>query len=252
MGTTTIALPKVNWAELLKLVGLPSKSVQSKRTPEIVDRTNELVRRVVSIVDDLITSVIEKRTSDEFAKARAEVFPQYFAVMRALGDLARVVIPKQTIERLSAEWFSEMEAEFRDRGPSTFGSDLTERGIFTIWILRKIHDLAQEIATCQTSKENEPKETEIATEFVTNAMWTRFHLDCLTKSMQDNRAIYPDVVEPIRDGLRAAVNTYASIRQWADLRRTHGSEAELGPIEWTDEDELLLCDSMRDLERESA
>jgi hypothetical protein len=176
-----------------------------------------LVNTVVTVVDDLVSATMDKRTAEDFLKARAEVFPQYFMAMRALGDLAGIVLRKQTLERLRREWFSELEADFRELGPSTFGSDLTDRGIFTVWTLRKIHDLAEEIAA-SAAPGDESRDSELPMEFATKAMWTRFHVDCLTKSMRGKRPIYPEVVEPIRDGLRAAVNTYACIRQWADLR----------------------------------
>jgi len=251
MGSAAVALPRVSLADMLKLIGLPSEVSETEHTTEIMGRANDLVRTVVSVVDDLVSIAIEKRTADDFGSSRAEVFPQYFVAMRALGDLARIVLPKQTIERLSAEWFSGLEADFRELGAAAFGSDLTDRGIFTVWTLRKIHDLAQEIAVSPFPKENEVKDGELAMEFATKALWTRFHVDCLTKSMRGKRPIYPEVVEPIRDGLRAAVNTYACIRQWADLRHPR-PEPQLGPIEWTSDDELLLIDSMSDLERESA
>jgi hypothetical protein len=179
------------------------------------------------------------------------VFPQYFAAMRALGDLGRIVLPKQTVMRLSSEWFCELEADFRDLGPSAFGEDLTERGIYTVWMLRKIHDMAQEITVSLPRAEDTGKDREMAMDFAARALWTRFHVDCLTKVMRDKKSIYPEVVEDIRDGLRQAVDTYACIRQWADLRNPQ-KEAEIGPIEWTVDDELLLADSMRDLDRESA
>lgn len=234
----------VNLAELLKLVGLPSERARAEK---IVDGANELVRTVITVIDDLVTTAIEKRTAEDFAKARTDIFPQYFAAKRALGDLARIVLPKPTIERLSAESFSELEADFRELGPSMFGSDLTDRGVFTLWTIRKIYDLAQELSASPLPKESEAKDAEIAMEYAVAAIWTRFHVDCLAKSMHSKKPIYPEVVEPIRDGLRAAVNAYACIRKWADLRNPR-PEPELGPIEWTDEDEELLADSMRDLD----
>lgn len=251
MGSVAVApRPKVSLFELLKLVALPS---EKEDIAEVVGRANELVRTIVPIIDDLVSFTIEKRTAEEFVNARNEVYPKYFVAMRALGDLGRIVIPKQTIERLSAEWFSEMEADFRELGPSAFGADLTDRGIFTIWTLRKIHDLGEEIVASASPKKSEAKDAAMAMEFATKAMWTRFHVDCLTKSMRSKKPIYPDVVEHVRDGLRAAVDTYACIRQWADLRNPR-PEPELSPIEWTNDDEMLLADSMRDLslERDSA
>jgi hypothetical protein len=67
--------------------------------------------------------------------------------------------------------------------------------------------------------------------------------------MRANKPIYPEVIEPIRDGLRAAVDAYAAIRQWADLRNPK-QEPDLASMAWTEDDEVLLADSMRDLDRE--
>ena len=252
MGSAAVALPSgvggFNLGDLLKLVGLPS--AKERRTENIVGAANELIRTVVTVIDDLVSASIEKRTAEDFVAARAELFPQYFVAMRALGDLGRIVLPKQTLDRLSAEWFSQLEADFRELGPSSFGADLTERGIFTVWTLRKIHDLAQEITAHPLSEENREKNDQMAMHYATAALLTRFHVDCLANSMRGQKPIYPEVTEPIRDGLRAAVNTYACIRQWADLRNPR-PEPELGPVEWTGDDERLLADSMRDLEQES-
>jgi hypothetical protein len=198
----------------------------------------------------LISTAIEKRTAEEFRATTVQIFPQYFAAMRALGDLVRIVVPKQTMERLSEEWISELEADFRDHGPSTFGADLTDRGIFTAWMFRKISDLAKEVSVSPNAKDSEA-DVQMASDFAAKALWTRFHIDCLVKAMRGNKPIYPGVVEPVRDGLRMAVNTYACIREWVDLRNPI-PEPEIGPIEWTDEDELLLADSMSDLDRKSA
>jgi hypothetical protein len=250
MGTGTITLARPNIGELLKVVVFP-KAAQNKRSAEMVDRANDLIRNITSVIDDLISAAIEKRTAADFIAARTELFSQYFAAMRALGDLARIIIPRQTIDRLSAEWFCELEADFRDLGPSTFGADLTERGLFTVWTLRKIQDLAQEISSSAAAEKNEAEDVKMASDFAVKALYTRFHVDCLIKAMRDSRPIYPDVVESIRDGLRAAVNTYACIRQWADLKNPR-PEPDLDAVEWTDEDGLLLIDSMCDLDKTTA
>jgi hypothetical protein len=250
MSSVSMTLPRpiINIGELLKIVGLPT---ERERTAKLVDRAGDLVRQVVSVIDDLVTRSIEQRTAAEFSTVRGEVFPQYCAAVRALGDLARIVLPQATIERLSMESFSEMEADFREFGSSTFGSDLTERGLFTVWTLRKIYDLAKEISASPVPKEIAEQDAEKARDFVRFALWNRFHVDCLTKSMRAKKPIYPEVVDPIRDGLRAAVDAYAHIRQWADLRNPK-PEPDFAPIEWTGDDDALLADSMYDLDHETA
>jgi hypothetical protein len=244
-ASMTVPAPKVNLGQLLKVVGLPTERDRAAKT---ANQVNHLLREIVVVIDGLVGASIDQRTSAEFVKMREEVFPQYVAAITALGSLARIVIPKQTIDRISLESFSEMEADFRDFGDSALGSDLAERGLFTVWTIRKIYDLAKEIEASEFPKENPKEDAEKAREFVRAALWNRFHVDCLIKSMRTNKPIYPEVVEHIRDGLRAAVDAYAHVRQWADIRNPR-PDLDPGPIEWTDEDQVLLLDSMRDLEQ---
>jgi len=241
----TVPAPKINLGQLLKVVGLPTERDRAATT---VGQISNLFREVVVVIDGLVAASIDQRSSAEFVKTREEVFPQYVAAITALGSLARIVIPKQTIDRISLESFSEMEADFRDFGDSSLGSDLAERGLFTVWTIRKIYDLAKEIEASESPKENAKEDLEKAREFVRAALWNRFHVDCLIKSIRTSKPIYPGVVEHIRDGLRAAVDAYAHVRQWADIRNPR-PDLDPGPIEWTGEDEAWVMDSVRDLEQ---
>jgi hypothetical protein len=238
--------PKVNVGQLLKVVGLPTEREQAEKS---VAEHADFLRGIVVVVDGLISTAIDQRTAASFDAVREEVFPQYVAAVMALGSLTRIVLSKQTIDRISLESFSEMEADFRELGDSTVGLDLTERGLFTLWTIRKIYDLGKEIEASDLPKENAKEDSEKAREFVRFGLWSRFHLDCLIKSVRTKKPIYPDVTEPLRDGLRASVNAYAHICQWADLR-TPQVEQGLPAVEWTDDDEMLLVDSMRDLDQE--
>jgi len=234
----------VSLGDMLKLVSLPSESERAANKVS-GSRAEELIRIIALVIDDLVGRAAEKRSAEDFAQTRAEVFPQYFAAMRALGDLVRIVVPVHAMERLMSESLSELEADFRDLGPAAFGSDLSDRGLFTIWTLRKIKDLAQEIGTLSPTADH-AADVDMAMNFASFAVWTRFHIDCLVRSMRTKKPIYPELVAPIIDGLRGAVDAYAWIRQSIDLRVTI-PEPELAPIPWDDEDESLLSDSMRTL-----
>jgi hypothetical protein len=244
-ASMTVPAPEVNLGQLLRVVGLPT---ERDRTAAAVGHVNHLLREVVVVIDGLVAACSDQRTSTEFVKMREEVFPQYVAAITALGTLARIVIPKQAIDRISLESFSEMESVFRECGDSALGSDLAERGLFTVWTIRKIYDLAKEIEGSEFPKEHAKEDVEKAREFVRFALWNRFHVDCLIKSMRTGKPPYPEVVEHIRDGLRAAVDAYAHVREWADIRNPR-PDLDPGPIEWTSDDELLLLDSMQDLEQ---
>lgn len=246
---TPTGVGQFNLGETLKLVGLPSKGEDAGKHRSGSD--DELVRGIISVIDDLVLSTIKKRSKEDFDKTRTEVFPQYFAAMRALGDLVRIIVPKLKVELLITESLAEIEKDFRNLGPSTFGSDLSNRGIFTVWILGKINGLAQEIGESTYLENHQGKiDGDSVRKFAINAIWTRFHIDCLIKVMHTQEPILPDVMELIADGLRAAVNAYAWLRQSIDPRKTV-SEAEFPQVPWDEEDDQLLADSMRDMDQES-
>jgi hypothetical protein len=246
MSSVAVPMPsgigKTDPGQLLKLLGIPAEKERTRKKETIPSQ--EMLRPVVSIVDDLVLLALQQRTANDFARVRQEVFPQYFAALRALGDLIRIVVPKHTIERLIAESFSEWEADFRELGASTIGADLRDRGLFTIWTLRKISDLSQQVSNLALSDGQKEAERDLAIKFAGYAVWTRFHLDCVVKSMHTKNPIYPEVVDGMVNGLRAAVDAYAWMRQAVDLRDA-SPEPELTPIPWDEDDELLLADSMR-------
>ena len=243
MNNVAVEMPRTSVGELLKVVGLPTKS----DSRNVV--ANELVRELVKLIDDLVAISVTQRNLEDFVRVRSEAFPNYVIAIKSLGLIARIVLPAQKIDQMSWESFSEMEAEFRDHGAETLGSDLTERGLFTAWTLRKIHELAKEIIAAPLLADSMEQDNEKAMQFIHMALWNRFHLDCLTRSINTKQAIHPGLVEPIRDGLRAVVNAYALARQWADLRLPK-VQSDVATPEWSDDDEILLGDSMQDLDRE--
>lgn len=214
-ATIPSGLDPIDFGNLLRLVGLPSEAdrASSKCTP----RAEELIRSVVGVIDVLVGRAMEARTPDEFSMVLREVFPKYFSAMRALGDLIRIIMPANDLERLMSDSLCELEADFRDLGPAAFGSDLSNRGTFTIWTLRKIKDLAQEISK-STPATDRVAEVESFSKFAVNAIWSRFHVDCLIRSMKTQSPLYPELRTPMVNGLRAAVDAYSWIRQAIDLR----------------------------------
>jgi hypothetical protein len=244
MGCLSAVMPKgigsINPREWLAVVGLPS---EAERTPK-AGAITELLHSGASIIDKMLQRAVEQRTSQEFKAVREEVFPEYFRAMIALGGLIRVAISSNDMVRLKAESFSELEAQFRERGAASFGADLRDRGLFTVWTLRKINDLAENMEKLPVT--DPVRDFEVAKQFAVSALWSRFHIDCLVKSMTSGKALFPEVAEEMVDGLRAAVNAYAAIREALELR-TDIAEPELAPIQWEPEDEDSLADSMRDI-----
>lgn len=67
------------------------------------------------------------------------------------------------------------------------------------------------------------------------------HLDCLLASIRFEKAISPDILDEICDGLRAVVNAYGMIREAVGIRE-QGAE-ELVPVYEPDDEDLALIQS---------
>jgi hypothetical protein len=242
-----------DFAEMLKSIGeqfaflrAPSK----KSAKQLSSSSEEMVKNICDILDRMAVGAIEKRTADEFIAYRNAQFPNYVRAMRAISDFARLVIPQEVLTQLAANSFLELEADFRDHGDA-FGSVVRDQAIFTVWTFKKIDILIRKILSNIENIPDGHKKTddELALKFGAHVLWTRFHLDCLITSLRTENPIYPVVRDVIAEGLRAAVNAYACVKQGVELRLPH-SEPAIESAEWDDEDQALLDSSMRDMERE--
>ena len=229
--------------EQFAFLRLPSTRGAKEISPSI----QQIFENIAEVHDQMIAGVIEKRTVSEFRAARDAVFSNYAHIMRAISDLARVVIPPRVLERQADESFCELESDFREHGDS-LGSAVRDQVIFTIWTFRKIKSLVQQIASkdAPDGAQEQERDRELSSSFAFYALWTRFHLDCLTLSMHCHKPIYPEARDEIADGLRAAVNAYASVKQGLELRNPV-MEPVLARPEWDDEDQELLDSSIADL-----
>ena len=242
----SLAVPRnlgtVHVGEMLALPGLRS----AHRGQRLSGQAEELIRSIASVLDELVTATIEKRTAAEFWDTQEEVFPKYFRAVRCLSDLARIVIPRHLLSVLVTESFSELEAEFRDHGLLAFGAALRDQAMFTVWTLRKISDLCQRIDEAQLDPTLQESDRELFTGFAYHAIISRFYLDCLTKSMHAQKPLHPEVLEVAINGLRNAVNAYAWARRAFDLRVPR-TEPENLAVEWDEEDKQLLNEATYDM-----
>jgi hypothetical protein len=247
----TLAMPEnaTGMGESLSFLAFPAR----RAAKQVSGAADDLFRNIATILDQMLTDVTEKRTAVDFCAARDEYFPRYVQVMLALGSLINAVVPPPVIERLTFESLSEMEADFRDDGLSAFGSEIKDQAMFTVWTLRKINDLAQGIsASDKPASHLTSDDKHYAASFASHVLYSRFHLDCLKMSLRTNRALYPEVLESVSEGLRATVNAYAWIRQGAALRSAKSDELAFDTaIDWDDEEEGLLSSSMNDWAQDS-
>ena len=234
-----------------QVISFPAASTEHHLSRLLSAVAGQVVRTISSVLEDLVLSVLEKRTAAEFQAKRQEVFPKYFEAMHALSTLTGIVIPDdQILDRVSNEFFCEMEAVARDQAVEVFGSDVRDQLMFTIWTLRKTTDLSRQILAAPLSPEKQEANSEFSSSYAQTAIWTRFHLDCILKSIELRRPLHPEVHELVRDGLRAAVNAYTWARRGLDLRLPE-NDADPPAVEWDDEEQRLLDEATHDLVSEA-
>jgi len=233
--------------EQTTLLGLPAER-SSKQ--QLSGSAVELIQTSATILDQLLIGVIEKRTAQDFKTAFDQAFPTYMQLILSLSGMISAIVPSATLAQLTSESFSELEADIREHAVEAFGADIRDRAVFTVWTLRKIAELLRTVSSGGKVKGGDrDKENEFRTHFLAHALRARFSIDCLTASMRFKRSIYPEALAVIADGLRSTVDAYAWIRQVADLR-TPLDDSPVMPVNWDDEEQQLLNESMYDMAHE--
>jgi len=224
-------------------------AVPAKRSSEQVSHTTEQFVKTISVMlNRLMGDVIATRTHDEFVAALRANFPPYAQIMLAMGKIITASVEQSVIDRLTYESLSELEADFRDEG-QVFGETVREQATFTAWTLRKINDLVHECSAKDATPDQIEKDREFGHNYIQNVLQARFSLDCLRMSLTTGRAIFPEPLQGLSDGLRAAVDAYAWVRQARDLRHPTVEE-DVVEIEWDQEQQELLESSMAEALRE--
>jgi len=228
------------------MLGLPAEQPAKKQLASPVDR---LLRDVSELLHDMILEVLQSRTREDFTAAVKHHFPAYASLVCSFAEVVSSRATTQAIERLSLDSLLEFEADLRANGYASFGPEMTERALFTVYTLRRITSLLSAIISshgkvddCDTDKDKD-----YWRHFLVHALVSRFCVDCLVVAMQTRQPIYAEVLKQIDDYLRSVVDAYAWIRRAADLRlkKAHSPSEPVVPLDG--EEQQLLNESMFDL-----
>jgi hypothetical protein len=235
----------------------PYVSVADKEEVDLSSNLSGLFKQLSQVTDSLILAAIEKRTATDFTSTAIGLFNGYVRALRVKSDLLQVILKSdlQATAQIVNRSLNALEFDFKDFGTKQFGSLLTEQAEFTIWTRRKTVDLVWKlfepgVLDHLPSAEAFELSKKLQSEFAIAAAWSQFHLECLTTAMRLGKAIYPDVVPAVVDGLRMEVNAYAIAKQMIDVYLPPATEDRLVPYSWNEEDEELLASSMEDMEFE--
>ncbi len=214
---------------------------RGERTPASLSQVAEdALHGVAALVLPLIAQTVSARNAEEFEASEAEVFPKYMAFLTAYGSIVCASLSKRAVKQASYESLLDLEAHFRNCALEAFGQQIKDQAIFAAWTLRQINELVGKVdSEPALAGERRSQERELILRFRFRALQTRFSLDCLLVAMKQNIGLYPDVLALISERLRAIVNAYGHVREGHELRKTL-QKPEVVPIEWDEEDELLL------------
>jgi hypothetical protein len=208
---------------------------------QISAKADHAIRGVVSLMEDILATVVDSHKGDAFD----EGFPAYSQMLLACSAIMRQTITPTVMQRVVWQSLLEEEGEFRQKGIPVFGEAVTEHAIFTVWSMRKIGDLIEQIFQAPELKSQSLEDKEFCKRYTYHAIRARFSLDCLHFAIRHNRSLSPDLVEHIRDGMRSAVDSYAWARQGLDLRRPAQESLDV-KVDWDEEDQELLDAAMSD------
>ncbi len=222
----------------------------TKPSVSISQVAESLIENAHSLLDMLVTQAVSAKSADEFNAVVDRVFPQYFSVAHGLSQLISIAEPNR-INELGEASFSKMDSFFQALGLDAYGVDVQDQAVFTVWTLKKITDLCQQINAAPLQEDCAVEDRELWHKYVWMSMRTTFFLDCLGKSIVLRRPFPRDILPILMEGLRCAVNAYAYARCALDHRIPIEEEkAEVG--EWDNEDEYLLRIAMNEMIPEPA
>lgn len=212
---------------------------------DLVHSDEDLIRKLVSLLDNQLLGVLETRSLLEFVESRRGTFPKYIRARRALSDTMSNLASESDLEKIS-KLCSQALTEDLQKQRLRFGDKLTDQAVFTLWTLDKVSALAQKVNQAGEPRDKDA-DLKLRSEYQSCVLWTQFHLDVLSAAMKFKKTIRVDVQDAICEGLRTAVNVYAILREALLLR---ASQTDLSPppvLPWDEEDEQLLAASMKDI-----
>lgn len=185
---------------------LASRSKSSART--LSPNISEVFNGCAAQLRGILGSIIESRTRADYQREFDRSFSKYVGLTLAMSHFASAVIPRESIERLSRESICELEADFRDKGMDAFGEDVRNQALFTVWTLRKVNDLVDQIIAAKLDDSKKKADSASCVRFNFHLFRAQFGLDCLNL-----RRIR-------RFTLKSLTNSLMGLNRWSTPMRT--------------------------------
>lgn len=211
-----------------------------------VQSDEDLIRKLVLVLDNQLLGVLESRSVQEFAETRASVWQKYVRARRALSDTMSNLVSETEMESIAKACLSTLTADLQKERGVRFGDALTDQSIFMLWTLGKINVLAKIVNEAGEPRDKDA-DLKLHADYQLYSLWAQFHLDAVAAAMKFKKTMQDDIQGVLCDGLRASVNAFAVLKEALDLRVSKTDPAVAAALPWDEEDERLLASSMRDM-----
>jgi hypothetical protein len=246
MGTSAVLeMPKgvcVTPSEIGTIGAFYEPTAASER--KLIYSDQQLIRELVKVLDRQLLDLVDSRSPEEFEYARKRVWPRYVRALRALHDTASNLISDEVLAQISDSLLPSLAADL-EKQEGALGSKLVEQSVFTLWMMPKIRTLAQEIVKAGDAPDR-AADNLLIDEYQSTSLWAQLHLDAIFAALKFDRPVRESIREPICNGLRAAVNAYAIMKDALYLRHPIVDEGPLEALPWDAEDDELLASSIGD------
>jgi hypothetical protein len=254
LSLTTPATPR---SESLAFLSLSAndfdcleQGVKTPETPRVIGHCETSITTVPSLSQndkarvalcDLIKTLTESKSADEFLGRRDRLFPQYADLMLGLGRILHALTDRTELNRRVKEKIESAEKFISDASEQFCPRYLKDQALFSLWEVSKTVDLAEFIYSRLPLPESKREEDlRLSTTCTMELLVGRIHLDCLIYAISARLVQPEDIRGVLSDGMRHFVNGHIAIRLGARLRQEYVNEEPVTLAPLDEEDRLLL------------
>lgn len=169
---------------------------------------------------ELIKTLAESKSADEFVARRDRLFARYADLMLGLGRILHALTDRVELTRRVTAQLGAAEKFFVESSEKFCPLYLRDQALFSLWELGKVVDLAEFIHSRPPLPESKrEEEMRLSTICTTELLFGRIHLDCLAYAISMKQIQPEDVREMLNEGMRHFVNGHIAIRLGARLRQ---------------------------------
>ena len=235
--------PSMSLDGIINLARFPRRASRTLR-----ERPSQIIKLLIDERETILVRFVTSRSVGEFRRLRELLLSRYVHLVRSISDCMAAVVDDDSLTyELAQDSLRDLERSFSKKGVEHLGAGASKEALFSLATLMKVYRLLPEVRSKKPPSRRLKRDRELGKNFDFAFLWAHIHLDCMVLALERRVQPTTEVLEEILDGMRKSVMAYSYLRQGLELRETAGKK--LKAPEWDDEDQVLLEESARGLDR---